>query len=82
MRAKIDWTNYEKDRKMIATMAKKVSKPLAGKIRETFVMPPDLYDALERYLASLRPSPDKSTVYRVAIEDFLTDKGFWPTEEK
>jgi hypothetical protein len=41
-------------------------------------LPDPLADALEAYLASLRPAPTATAVTLVAIEEFLERKGFWP----
>lgn len=39
---------------------------------------PELGEALEAYLASLRPRPTGTAVLEAALEDFLQGKGFWP----
>jgi hypothetical protein len=39
---------------------------------------PEWADALDAYCASLRPTPDRPDVIRVALEDFLLGKGFAP----
>ncbi len=41
-------------------------------------LPDPLADALEAYLASLRPAPTATAVTLVALEEFLERKGFWP----
>jgi hypothetical protein len=46
--------------------------------RLAFHLPQDLYDAFERYVDSLRPKPAEATVLRLAIEELLTQVGFWP----
>lgn len=43
---------------------------------------PDLYGALQAYLASQRPKPTTTSVLEVALEDFLRGKGFWPPAEE
>ncbi len=75
---------------MLAVMAKKIGRPKNPNSkrslgldrhvnpREAFHMDPELHDALKQYLASIRPTPDKSATLRAALEDFLEAKGFWP----
>ncbi len=45
-------------------------------------VPRELIEALERYLSSTRPRPDKGATVEVAIEDFLKSKGFWPPKQE
>lgn len=72
---------------MIAVMAKSRKNPKSkrsqGEDRHTqpriaFHYPDDLAKALEDYLASNRPSPSKSEVLRLALEEFLSKRGKWP----
>ena len=42
---------------------------------------PRLAEALERYIASLRPAPGRTAVIETALEDFLTGRGFTPEKE-
>jgi hypothetical protein len=44
-------------------------------------VPPQLAEALEAYLDSLRPKPSTTAVVIAALEDFLQAKGFWPLKE-
>ena len=44
--------------------------------RESFHMPPELRDALQRYCDSQRPRVVKSEVLRVALEEFLKGRGY------
>ncbi len=46
--------------------------------REAFHMEPELHAAFMQYLASVRPTPDKSATLRAALEDFLQARGHWP----
>jgi hypothetical protein len=43
---------------------------------------PDLYDALALYLASLELRPSLSSVVRLAIEQLLRSKGYWPPGQR
>lgn len=47
--------------------------------RKAFHAPPELFAALEKYIASTRPQPSESECLRVALEEFLEERGFWPT---
>jgi hypothetical protein len=46
--------------------------------RESFHLPQALLDALIRYVDQTRPETTKSAVIRLALEEFLTEAGFWP----
>lgn len=46
--------------------------------RKAFHGPPELFEALAAYLAGTVPAPAKSAVLRVALEEFLAKRGFWP----
>lgn len=65
---------------MAATMAKKRAPKGSGRsgIPRTIYLQPELQDALDRYIASLRPSPSYTGVAAAALEDFLRARGFWP----
>jgi hypothetical protein len=39
---------------------------------------PDLGQAWEQYLASLRPKPTAVSAIEVVLEEFLKAQGFWP----
>lgn len=41
-------------------------------------MEQELLDALGRYCEAQEIEPDRSAVVRVAIQQFLRSKGFWP----
>jgi hypothetical protein len=46
--------------------------------RLAFHLSQALLDAFDAYIASLEPRPAESTVLRLALEKYLTEKGFWP----
>ena len=46
--------------------------------RKAFHAPANLFDAMERFIASSRPQPTESECLRVALEEFLQKRGFWP----
>jgi hypothetical protein len=70
----------------IAGMAKK--KPAGDKPNRTpnytvFArISPELGEAFDAYVNSLRPKPTATSVLQVCIEEFLKEKGFWPPEGK
>jgi hypothetical protein len=72
----------------IAHMAKKKSKsggekPNRSPSYTVFArIPPELGEAFEAYISSLRPKPTATAVLQVCIEEFLKEKGFWPKEGK
>jgi hypothetical protein len=43
---------------------------------------PDLGQAWEQYLASLRPKPTAVSAIEVVLEEFLKAQGFWPLSSK
>jgi hypothetical protein len=60
---------------------KKPGRPATGRTpTETIFarVPPELADALNRCLKSLRPKPNTTAVVIAALEDFLASRGFWP----
>ena len=40
-----------------------------------------LADALNRYYASMRPKPSKTSIVLTAVEDYMTKTGFLPKTE-
>lgn len=48
--------------------------------KETFHLPAALQTALAEYVASHRPRTTKSDVIRLALEEYLTEKGYWSPE--
>lgn len=46
--------------------------------RKAFHAPQELLDALERYRESTAPPPSEAGCFRVALEEFLAKRGFWP----
>lgn len=65
---------------MPLTMAKKTSADRHTQPRESFHLSVELRQALIDYVDSQRPAPDKSEVLRVALEEFLERRGFWPVD--
>jgi hypothetical protein len=69
---------------MLATMSKqkpKTAKRRKGgnkQPREAFHMPPELHEALLRFVADARPETTKTAVIRLALEDFLKGRGYLP----
>jgi hypothetical protein len=55
-------------------------KPGPVKTGKTVRLPQDLWAAVEDYIAAQRPRPDLTEVLQVAVEDFLSAKGFWPRQ--
>src|SRR5262249_25900156 len=56
-------------------------RPATGRTPTTTLFargPPELGEALDAYLDSLRPQPRPTAVVRVALEEYLRSKGFWP----
>ena len=49
--------------------------------RKAFHAPAELFAALDRYATATRPSPTESAVMRIALEEFLEKRGFWPPKE-
>jgi hypothetical protein len=49
--------------------------------RKAFHADQALFDALERYIGSTRPQPSEAECFRVALEEFLEKRGFWPAKE-
>jgi hypothetical protein len=43
---------------------------------------PELGEALDKYLASIRPKPTTTAVVETALEDFLAKAGFWKPPEQ
>jgi hypothetical protein len=73
----------------IPDMAKKKTnkpgRPSSGRTPTTTIfarVPPDLGKAIDDYLDSLRPAPTLTAIVRVALEEFLQAKGFWPPTGK
>jgi hypothetical protein len=63
-------------------------KPRADKSANRHVQPrlafhlsQELLDAFDAYITSLEPRPAESAVLRLALEKYLTEKGFWPKRE-
>lgn len=56
------------------------TKPKGGRTKVGFFveLPPALLEALEAYLATLRPKVLKTNLTQTLFEDFLTKQGFWP----
>lgn len=50
--------------------------------RKAFHAPPELFAAMEKYISETRPSPTEAAVLRIALEEFLEKRGFWPPKEK
>ena len=46
--------------------------------REAFHMPAPLHEALLRFCKDARPETTKTAVIRLALEDFLKSRGYWP----
>jgi hypothetical protein len=40
---------------------------------------PEMEEALNAYMQSLRPRPSITAVIEMALEDLLAGKGFWPS---
>ncbi len=53
--------------------------PSRGKKVIYATVPAPLAEALERYIKTIRPRPDKSAVVEAALEDFLASQGHWPS---
>lgn len=49
--------------------------------RKAFHAPGELFAAMERYIAETRPSPTEAAVLRLALEEFLGKRGYWPPKE-
>lgn len=41
-------------------------------------LPKELVEAVEEYIASSRPKPTKTEVFRTAVEDLMVRLGYWP----
>jgi hypothetical protein len=64
---------------------KKRGRPATGRTpTETIFarVPPELSQALDNYLESLRPQPKTTAVVIAALEDFLAARGFWSSSTK
>ncbi|MCE9561104.1 MAG: hypothetical protein K8U57_03520 [Planctomycetes bacterium] len=46
--------------------------------RKSFHASQELFDALQTYQDSLKPTPNDSECLRTALEEFLEKRGFWP----
>jgi hypothetical protein len=46
--------------------------------RKAFHAPAELFSALEKYVAETRPAPTEAAALRIALEEFLEKRGFWP----
>jgi hypothetical protein len=72
---------------MLATMSERKPKHTkrrkgGNKLpREAFHMPKTLHDALLRFCDDARPETTKTAVIRLALEDFLKSRGYWPPPE-
>ena len=49
--------------------------------RKAFHAPAELFAALERYVSESRPAPTEASALRIALEEFLEKRGFWPPKE-
>lgn len=49
--------------------------------RKAFHAPAPLFAALERYIADARPAPTEAAALRIALEEFLIKRGYWPPKE-
>ena len=74
------------------TMTKKRGRPVQQTTRNSpprervgrninIWLEPELGEALDAYLGSLRLRPSTKTVVEVAIKDYLAAQGFWPPKE-
>jgi hypothetical protein len=52
--------------------------PLSKCPQKTFHAAAALFAALDRYIGSVRPQPTESACLRLALEEFLARRGFWP----
>lgn len=50
--------------------------------RKAFHAPAALFAALERYIAEAKPQPTDAAVLRLALEEFLEKRGYWPPKEE
>jgi len=50
--------------------------------RKAFHAPAELFAALDRYVSQTKPPPSESAALRTALEEFLTNRGYWPPERK
>ncbi len=46
--------------------------------RRAFHAPPELFEALAACIEATRPPPSESAVIRLALEEYLEKRGFWP----
>lgn len=49
--------------------------------RKAFHAAPELFAAMERYILEARPAPSEAAVLRIALEEFLEKRGYWPPKE-
>jgi hypothetical protein len=50
--------------------------------RKAFHAPAELLAALERYIADAKPPPTEAAALRLALEEFLEKRGYWPPGRK
>lgn len=70
----------------IANMAKKKpqgKKPNRAPNYPLFIrIPPELGEAFDEYVASLRPTPTMTKVVQMLIENYLSEAGVWPRQNR
>lgn len=65
-------------RKPASGRGRELSTNRHTKPRKAFHADQSLFDQLDRYLESARPQPSESECLRIALEEFLEKRGFWP----
>jgi hypothetical protein len=58
--------------------AQETKKPNRTGEQYNFYLPPEYGEALKTYLESMRPKPSITETFKIALEDFLQVRGFWP----
>lgn len=49
--------------------------------RKAFHAPGELFDAMGLYIEEAKPQPTDAAVLRLALEEFLEKRGYWPPKE-
>ena len=49
--------------------------------RKAFHGPAELFAAFERCISDMKPAPAESAALRLALEEFLEKRGYWPPKE-
>lgn len=49
--------------------------------RKAFHAPQSLFDALAKCIAETKPLPSEAAVLRLALEEYLERRGYWPPKE-